>query len=126
MFQLWYMTFWGNLLSACGVWGRDTILPFTSCGYLCLKLGGQIRPTTDSKRTVASTHSSRFICLAVAFLCNKNSAFCPQNAMLCFVYLRTKHDYLRYIKWLDFITKMGCVYCAVRPEYSIIIPYRTG
>ena len=47
--------------------------------------------------------------------------FCPQNLCIC-MDLATNIDYfpIYYIKWLIFVTKTECVYCAVRTERLII------
>ena len=53
----------------------------------------------------------------------RNSKFCIQRAFMCSVWVPVKRVVTTqcYIKWLVFITKTDCVYCAVRPEFLDII-----
>jgi hypothetical protein len=49
----------------------------------------------------------------------KNSTFCPQNMLMCFVRISEQTEIFpnTAINWLAFVTETESVYCAVRAEY---------
>jgi len=56
------------------------------------------------------------VTICTASLTFNNSTFCPHTVFMCFVWIweRTAIISLYSINWLVFITKIQCVYCAVR------------
>jgi len=69
------------------------------------------------------TFEAQWLLYAPSVLTFVNSTFCPHSVFICFVWIseQTAIIFLYRIKWLVFITKAECVYCAVRTGSWYII-----
>jgi hypothetical protein len=56
-------------------------------------------------------------------VCLLRGTFCPHSEFVCFVWIweQTEISSLYSINWLDYITEMECVYCAVRSAHTVYL-----